>query len=210
MPDQEPMPDQEHESVSEWIERVRRSGNDDAASLLWRHFLLRLSEYVSQRIRTAPLRIHDTEDVVLSTFDSVLRAIRENRYQDVKHRDDLWWLLLAVADRKAIDVERFERRKKRGGGRTVQMSFQPIVGLPNGGWPDLASAEPTPEFAVVVEEETRRLFGLLNARQRVAVRMRLEGHSNRDIAGALECSVPTIERYLHLTRRIWNAELQDA
>jgi len=201
------MADQGSGSVSEWIDGLRRSGNEAAASQLWTHFLYQLAEHVSQRIRSSPLRIHDTDDVVLATFDSVLRAIRENRYRNIQHREELWWLLLAVADRKAIDVERFESRQKRCEGRPPPALFSPTDGSLNLALEKLPSAEPTPEFAALVEDESRRLMALLNRRQQEAASLRLEGYTHREIARRLSCSIPTVERYLHITRRVWTAEL---
>ena len=69
------------------------------------------------------------------------------------------------------------------------------------------SAEPTPEFVVMIAEETARKLGSLPdaALRQVAV-LRMEGHSNQEIAAKLGCVARTVERKLDVIRSLWDGE----
>jgi DNA-directed RNA polymerase specialized sigma24 family protein len=64
-------------------------------------------------------------------------------------------------------------------------------------------SEPTPEFAAMVAEEYRRLLERLDddVLRKVAV-LRMEGHTNDEIAEKLGCARRTVARQLALIRRI--------
>jgi DNA-directed RNA polymerase specialized sigma24 family protein len=66
---------------------------------------------------------------------------------------------------------------------------------------------PTPEFAAMVTDEYRRLFGSLSDESlRVVALLKLEGHSNEEIARSLDCGLRTVERKLEVIRKRWTAE----
>ena len=67
--------------------------------------------------------------------------------------------------------------------------------------------EPTPEFAAMMADEYRRLFGsLADESLRVVALLKLEGHSNEEIARSLDCGLRTVERKLEVIRKRWIAE----
>ena len=64
--------------------------------------------------------------------------------------------------------------------------------------------EPTPEFAAMLTDEYRRLFGRLSDESlRVVALLKLEGHSNDEIAKGLDCGLRTVERKLEVIRKRW-------
>ena len=59
----------------------------------------------------------------------------------------------------------------------------------------------------MVTDEYRRLFGsLADESLRVVVLLKLEGHSNEEIAKSLDCGLRTVERKLDVIRTSWLAE----
>jgi len=97
-----------------------------------------------------------------------------------------------------MNAERDERREKRGG--LVDFADPGILNK-------IAGEEPTPEFAALVADESRRLFEkLADDSLREVVRLRLEGYSNDEIAKALDCGLRTVERKLAVIRKRWAAE----
>jgi DNA-directed RNA polymerase specialized sigma24 family protein len=56
--------------------------------------------------------------------------------------------------------------------------------------------------AQVVEEYQRLLGGLGDAALRSVAVWKLEGYTNKEIAGRLGCSEPTVERRLRLIRKM--------
>ena len=195
-------------SVTQWIGDLRTGNRDEAARLLWERYFTRLARFAQVRLRTVARGPADGEDVALSVFDSFFQGIATGRYPGLGNRDDLWRLLVTITARKACNQQRNECRQKRGGGRVVGEAA--LAGANPDGDAFLAQVigdEPTPEFAAMVADEYRRLFGsLADESLRVVALLKLEGHSNEEIAGSLDCGLRTVERKLEVIRKRWLAE----
>jgi DNA-directed RNA polymerase specialized sigma24 family protein len=71
----------------------------------------------------------------------------------------------------------------------------------------VAGEEPTPEFAALVADEFRRLFArLADESLRTIALLKLDGHSNAEIARNLDCGQRTVERKLAVIRKRWQSE----
>src|SRR5262249_15487625 len=105
-------------SVTLWIEQLK-AGNPAAAQPLWQDYFRRLVGVARTRLRGAPRRAADEEDVALSAFDSFCRGAARGRFPRLADRDDLWQLLVLIRERKAVDLVQHERRRKRGGGAVL-------------------------------------------------------------------------------------------
>lgn len=103
------------DAVTVWIGQVQ-AGNSAAVRPLWEKYFQRLVGLVRKRLRDAPRRAADEEDVALSAFDSVCRNAEAGRFPDLTGRDSLWRLLAAFTLRKAGRYLRDAGRLKRGGG----------------------------------------------------------------------------------------------
>jgi DNA-directed RNA polymerase specialized sigma24 family protein len=190
-------------SVTRWI-RDLSEGNDvgSAARELWRRYFDRLVDLARARLRAAPRGSADEEDVALSAFDSFCRGAAGGRFADLGGRDDLWRLLVTITVRKAVNKVRYERRKKRGGGRVVGAAtlddsdpFARIVGR-----------EPSPELAAMMVDECRRLMSSLpNDSLRQIALLKMEGFDNEEISTRLDCGLRTVERKLRAIRATWLA-----
>jgi DNA-binding NarL/FixJ family response regulator len=67
------------------------------------------------------------------------------------------------------------------------------------------AAEPTPEFLAVMEEEQARLLAMLgDDAQRQIATLRMEGHTNEEIAQQLQISLRSVERKLGIIRDTWS------
>jgi DNA-directed RNA polymerase specialized sigma24 family protein len=196
------------DSVTVWIASLK-AGDADAAQKLWQRYFETLVRLARDRLRGAPRTVADEEDAALSAFDSFVRGAARGRYPRLDDRDDLWRLLVVITERKAIDQAHRERRQKRGGGkiRSIAGAVDTASRSLEGELVCLAGAEPTPEFAAQVADECRRLLGVLRDESlRVVARLRMEGYSNKEVAGQLGCSLRTIARKVELIRRSWLAE----
>lgn len=193
----------DQDSVTLWVE-LARAGDADAQRALWERFFPDLVRLARLRLQGAPRRMADEEDVVLSVFQSFFRAAEENRFPDLRGRDDLWRLLSQMTYRKVIDLLRHDARKKR---RTVGESALPRVNDPHSpGMAQLPDTAPTPLLEAMVADECRRLLGLLKPELQQIALLKLDGYSNQEIAKCQACSVATVERRLKLIREIWNAK----
>jgi DNA-directed RNA polymerase specialized sigma24 family protein len=188
-------------SITQCIDALKR-GDPAAARRLWDAYFQRLVDLARARLRGLPRRLADEEDVALSAFDSFFRGVERGRFPRLDDRDDLWQLLVVITIRKACNLAKHERRRSRGSGRVRALSD-----LADWDADDLAVAEPTPELAAQVAEECRRLLGLLRDESlRSVALLKMEGHTNEEIAARLGCVRFTVDRKLRAIRKIWERE----
>ena len=195
-------------SVSQWIVSLR-AGEVEAVENLWNRYKQRLVELASRRLADSPKRVADEEDVAQSVFLSLCRGAAAGRFEDVRNRDDLWWLVLAITKQKVVDLVRRETAKKRGGGRVLSEASDTRTG---GGQllalDQLIGDMPTPELIVMLAEQNQRLLELLDDdRLRKIAVSRIEGYTVGEIAAELAVSTRSIERKLQLIRITWTEEL---
>jgi DNA-directed RNA polymerase specialized sigma24 family protein len=194
-------------SVSGWIERLK-AGDREAVAPVWERYFGRLVRLARRRLRAAPRLASDEEDVALSALDSVCRGLEQGRFERLMDRDGLWRLLVVLTERKAVDRLRAQRRRKRGGDRLLGESALDGAGGEAAGIAQVRGPEPDPALAALMAEECRRLLGLLDGDdlRRVAL-LKMEGHSNEEVAAELGCALRTVERKLGVIRGLWEREL---
>jgi DNA-directed RNA polymerase specialized sigma24 family protein len=191
-------------SVTQWISALKQ-GDQAAAQGLWEAYYRRLVGLARARLRDAPRRIADEEDVALNAFDSFCRGARAGRFPRLDDRHDLWQILVLITVRKAINLRNYEARRSRGMGRT-----QSLTDLTPDGLEAIGGDEPTPELAAQLAEEYQRLMEQLgdSSLQSVAT-WKLEGYTNDEIAARLGCVTSTVERKLARIRGKWAREMGD-
>ena len=184
--------------VTRWLQQLK-AGDREAARALWERYFRRLVTLARDRLRALPRAAADEEDLALSAFDSFCRNAEEGRFPRLDDRDDLWQLLVLIANRKACDLAEYEGRERRDWRRTIPLDEEGAEPF---------SADPDPAVAAEVAEESGRLLSLLPDEQIRAIAVRkLEGYSNEEIAGLVGCSLATVERRLALIRKFWENEL---
>ena len=184
-------------SVSHWLELLK-SGDQAAAQPLWERYFQRLVSLARTKLRDAPGRMADEEDVALSAFASFCHEAEHGKYPDLRDRHDLWRLLVLLTAHKALDRLRHESRKKRQASRREHFDLYQVVG-----------PEPSAEFAALVADEYRRLLGLLDDPELVSVALwKMEGYTTDEIAAKLGYVPRTIERKLQVIRTIWAGEAE--
>jgi DNA-directed RNA polymerase specialized sigma24 family protein len=188
-------------SVSHWIQGLKR-GDDQAGQNLWERYFARLVDLARTKLRGTSRRVADEEDIALSAFHSLCAGAARGRFPLLSDRDNLWRLLVVITARKAADQLAHARRAKRGGGLVRGESALRGQNHGEGGVEQIIGQEPTPEFAAQVAEEYTRLLDRLGDEtlRKVAV-WKMEGYTNDEIAGMLECARRTVARKLELIRK---------
>jgi DNA-directed RNA polymerase specialized sigma24 family protein len=188
-------------TVTCWIDALK-DGDREAAQPLWETYFQRLVALARSHLRGTPRRAADEEDVALSAFDSLCRAVEQGRFPRLEDRDDLWQVLYVITVRKACDLAQHEGRARRGGGKV-----QDLGDLVAEGAIAVAAREPDPELAAQVAEECRRLLARLNNDTLRSVALwKMEGYTNEEIAAKLGCVRYTVDRKLKAIRDIWSSE----
>jgi DNA-directed RNA polymerase specialized sigma24 family protein len=198
----------ETEGVTHWI-GLLGAGDPDAAQELWELYSSRLIALARAKLRGAPRRAADEEDVALSAFDSLCRGAKRGAFSRLGDREDLWQLLVVITARKAKRLVQHGRRQKRGGGKVMGESALRDSDESGSGIEQVLGNEPTPEFAAEVAEQCRQLLNLLGDTdlREVAI-WRMEGYTNDEVAGRLGCVPRTVERKLRVIRSLWSREVR--
>jgi DNA-directed RNA polymerase specialized sigma24 family protein len=195
------------EPITFWIEEIKR-GNPAAAEVIWERYFPQLVRIAREKLRGVPGRMADEEDVALSALDSFCRAAEQGCFPDLADRHGLWRLLFRQTARKAVDLARHERREIRGGGR-VRGEATLNGSRPESGEQGLARVAGdavSPEFAVMMADQCRRLLGRLDPHLQTIALAKMEGYGNDEIALRTQRSLRTVERRVQLIRRIWQEE----
>jgi DNA-directed RNA polymerase specialized sigma24 family protein len=186
-------------SVTRWLGPLQAS-DPAAAQQLWERYFRRLVGLARKRLRGAPRRAADEEDVALSAFDSFCRGAEQGRFPQLADRESLWRLLVTITARKAAHQVRDEGRQKRGGGAIPVADAVAVLA-------EALSREPSPEFAAGVADECRRLLDLLGDSELQAVALlRMEGYSVEEVAEKLGRAPRAVKRKLALIRTVWEKE----
>jgi DNA-directed RNA polymerase specialized sigma24 family protein len=189
-------------SVTRWLGPLK-AGDPAAVTKLWERYFHRLVGLARLKLRSAPRRAADEEDVALSAFDSFCRNAADGRFPKLLDREGLWRLLVVVTARKASHLKRDQGRQKRGGG-TAPIS-DTDGGIDDGQTLErILSQEPSPQMAAEMADEYRRLLESLGDAQLQEIAVaRMEGRNLEEIAEKHNCAPRSIKRRLQLIRSIW-------
>lgn len=184
-------------SVTTWIGMLEL-GDQVAAQALWERYFPRLIALARAKLRGTPRRAADEEDVALSALHTFFQAVSEGKIPPLDNRDDLWRTLVLITTGKAIDQRRRQQRRKRAGEQ--QPDSPPH-------WRELdqvIGGEIDPAFAAQIAEEFELLLARLadDGLRKIAL-FKLEGYTNDEIAGRLNCSPRSVTRRLTVIRRVW-------
>lgn len=197
------------EPITVWIRRLEL-GQAEAAQPLWDHFCKRLMDMANVRLGNKLKRTYDEEDVAVSAFHSLCRAIAVNDRVCLGDRIDLWKLLVVITERKIANRARKESRRRRDMHRTISESALAQSTDIAFGLDHFEGREPSPEFATDFADLCGSLLDSLNDDAlRDVARLKLRGLDTREIAHQLDCSRRTVERRLLIIRRKWEQAIQE-
>jgi len=184
-------------SVTYWLDVLKNPvgpGAVDAASTaLWERYYARMVRLARARLGRAASG--GEEDVALSAFYNFCRSAADGRFPLLDDRDGLWRLLMTITTRKALNQIR------KGHSHPVTDANLPL---------DLfAGREPTPEFAAIVEDEFLAHMAALGSDvERAVAALKLDGHTNQEVAVALGMGLRSVERKLKIIRQTWSMSLR--
>ncbi len=195
------------ESITQWIEGLKE-GDQMAAQKLWDQYFNRLVRLLGKRLPGHIRRAFDEEDVALSAFKSFCGGVEAGRFPKLSDQDNLWSLLVVIANRKAQAYLRHHNRLKRGGGQVLgESAVSPKQEDVKPSLDQVLQSQPTPEFeAQLIEEYENLLNGLNSEELRTIAEMKMQGFTVDEIAGQLGSTRRTIERRLQIIRRTWAEE----
>jgi hypothetical protein len=163
-----------------------QQGDDSELGRIVFAFHAQLLEKANNKLRTSPnLRsITDGEAAVSSAMASYWKAVKDGKYREMEHSNELLGLLVTIVQRKALRQLRRSTSGKAGGGKVLN---EPDRGFdPEGREPSpldaMIEAESVAQLTLVIEKwhAYMREKGLLDVAKLV-----LEGEGYRQIAATL-------------------------
>lgn len=196
------------DSVTIWLRQLGQ-GDQEAARQLWDRYSSALMRLTQDRYRGAVSAVADEEDLVQSVFQALWTGATDGRLETVKDRTELWWLLLAITRRKAVNRKAYNGRLKRGRKVVSLDQFDTLSGDSDFTPVGPADDQPPPELILILEEEQQRLLASLrdDVMRSIAV-WKLEGDTHEEIAEKLGVAPRTVIRKLNLIRKTWSKELE--
>ena len=189
-------------SASSLISKLR-TGDEEAAKILWDRFFAQLLLLTRGRLKTSSRAMSDEEDIVVSAMKSFCIGMRDGRFPELSGPESLWRLLLTITLRKLADKQNYDKRGKRDVSK-----LQPQCVDSNNHDEEVnsfISREPNPEIAAECAEQIGQLLeSLEHADLKNIALMKMEGYTNIEIANEVKCSLTSIERKLRTIRSIWS------
>ncbi|QDS97027.1 ECF-type sigma factor [Adhaeretor mobilis] len=181
-------------SITHWLHQLASDDESVAQQGLWNRYFTQLAGIARGRLTTVKGRDADEEDVALSALNSFFCAAREGRFPNLQDRTGLWPLLVKMTACKAINEVKRQHAQKR-----TKKAEQYVPEMT-----ELMGDAPTPQFAMELAEQVDRLMAKLPDEQlRTIAVMKLEGHTNAEIAEHFEIVERSVARKLARIRVEW-------
>ena len=189
-------------SISQILVGVKQ-GDELAAEQLWNRLIHEVAEKARRRLRSYGVRGVDDEDIAVDVFASLCRGAPQGRFPKLNDRDDLWQILLMLTRQKVID-----RRRRRPPDFTESAIAPLIPGDESVCEPDWFECdEPRPDAIAAAVETLEHLLESLDETRRQIALLRMDGHSNPEIAERLGISKRSVERKVPLIKEHWRRSL---
>jgi len=195
-------------SISRQLQQLK-AGDRDAIRTLWERCYTDVVRAARRKLGNAPRRVSDEDDVASTAFQNFFAAVEEGRFTRLDSRDDLWQVLLMLVSRSVSRQKKQATRAKRGAGKVRGESAflktdnrdSTERGL------DMLAARPTVAIFSAMTYSCEGLLEKLPSDElRVIAVMRLEGHTDSEIAASLNCSRSTIQRRLSRIQDVWRED----
>ena len=169
-----------------------RSGEQDAATELYRRYALKLDRLAVRNTGDDLGARFDSDDVVQSVFRTFFRRVQDGLY-DLPEGEELWRLLLVIALNKIRKLATHHRAQKRSVSSTQSPGVSALERMHAGEDGGVAFAS----LKGVVED----LLVDMPAQQQRVVLLRIEGWQVDEIAAETGRSRRTVERVLQAFRK---------
>ncbi len=190
-------------SVTGWIEELKTK-NPDAQQKIWDRFVTRLENYANRILQQRGCDTIEAEDIASISFAKLFFRT-PNDFRHLVNRNDLWKLLIVMAERRVIDQVRKELSVKGGSRKTFLASdsrgTNNDVGLDLG---EVAyDGNPTPDMEAIMSEELEyRLDSLGDNMLKAIAIYKMNDLRNQEIADKVGIGLRSVERKLVKIRQI--------
>lgn len=198
-------------SISAAMQALRANAQPDrkdqqAASLIFQRYFDKLVRRLKGQIHRKLQAVSDSDDLASYALSEVIRYLEEGRYPDLRNREGLWAMLVAVGQL------RLKQRIRDGhaGVRNIELE----VGQADGSAVFEVQArtrELPPDFWPEVFEQLGVLIGRLKPTECKVLALELQGYETKEMEARLSASGVTIgERHIRRLRDRIQDELRIA
>jgi RNA polymerase sigma factor (sigma-70 family) len=177
------------DSTSEWL-RALVEGDERTVADFWDEFGPRLNQLAERHLSPRLKQRVGAEDVVQSVCRTFFRRARQEQFA-LADAEALWRLLCVITLTKCRLVARFHLRGRRALDRE-----QPLDGRPGEttGPAEAVAADPPPDQSAEMGDELARILSALDPEEQQVVDLKLQEHTNGEIAQKTGCSERTVRR----------------
>lgn len=182
-----------------------REGNEEACTRFWNEFGTRLQAVAQQQLSERIQRRVGSDDVVQSACRTFFRRLHAGQF-DLPDVDALWRLMCAITLTKARRAARDHSRKKRGVNSeqyldaTTDSDDRPM---------EVAGDSVSPIDAAMFAEQLSSLLDSLTPQECQVLDLKLQNHTNDEIAAQIACSERTVRRLTKQISTRWTTLFDD-
>ncbi len=190
-----------HGSVSGWISKMREGDADAICKLVSRYFG-KLAQFAEAKVRRGIRIIDDGEDIALSVLQTIIRNSAKGKLPKLQDRDDLWFLMIVIAQHIVIDRKRIAIKQEQ---RTAPIhTMTDLLETYNVNLEEFLTQDDSQERLMeIVDCWEELLRSLADDFDRETARLKMQGHSNREIANMLGTIPKKIDRKVKKIARRW-------
>jgi len=166
-----------------------RQGDQEAWQILFEDCYPKIVRVVRKRLSRPMRKICDSTDIANEVMKSLAAKFDHFDFSSV---DGLRAFLIRAAEQKVVDGYRRGHAKKRDINRDRALNAE-------GGY-EPTDSSPTPSQVAVASEEVEILLDAQNGVDRTVLELKIQGHSNREVAQATGWHLRKIERFLKKLR----------
>jgi RNA polymerase sigma factor (sigma-70 family) len=168
-----------------------RQGDQAAWEILFEDCYPKVVRVIRKRMSRPMRKIYDSTDIANEVMKSLAAKFDHFDFSSV---DGLRAFLFRAAEQKVVDGYRRGHARKRDIGRDRALATDGPGGY------EPADSSPTPSQIAVATEEAEILLGGQTGVDRTILELKLQGHSNREVAVATGWHLRKIERFLEKLR----------
>jgi RNA polymerase sigma factor (sigma-70 family) len=175
-----------------WVRQLVE-GDERVVAEFWDRYGARLQRLADKHLASRLQRRLGPEDIVQSACRTFLRRAQRGEFH-LSDVESLWRLMSVITLSKVRQKARYHSRDKRAidreARRNADTDSQP--GLEQ----YVSTGEPTPEEVAEFADQLEHLLSEMDEEEKQLVQLKLQNHTNLEIADHMGCSERTVRRIL--------------
>lgn len=184
-----------------------RDGDQQACSDFWHKYGPMLQGVAQKQLSERLQRRVGSDDVVQSACRTFFRRVSSGQFE-LPDADALWRLMCAITLTKARRAARDHSRLKRGMASEQYLDASPEDSV--GKRMELPGNEQTPLDAAEFSDQMDKLLSNLSPQECQVLDLKLQHHTNDEIAAQMNCSERTVRRLTNQIRTRWGALFEES